>query len=207
IKLDSTSQLEIEHYCKDVIIQNEHRILSLYFEDEPVINDFLTHCIIDLSFDRLESIVLDEVSLDRLVILFFYLKSLPRLVSLTIYIENKWSCDDDGKELDAFVVLASNERFSTIEYLNIDHKCIFNELFSILQHTPQLRHLIHKNLIKSNTNIDFQKLVALPNLIYLRIDNCEIGFDEFEIFITKLYAQLQILNIEQHLCDGCLDAD
>jgi hypothetical protein len=111
------------------------------------------------------------------------------------------------EDICAFVALASNERFSTIQYLNINHTCKFKDFVSILQHTPQLRHLICEDLINSDTNIDFQKSVALPNLTYLRIHDCGIGFDEFEVFITKLSAPLQILNIEQIAYYGCLDAD
>jgi hypothetical protein len=116
---------------------------------------------------------------------------------------------NDLEDAHVLVALASNKRFSSIEYLNIDHNCTFEELFSIIQHTPQLRHLFCKNLINSDTHIDLQKSVALPNLTYLRIDNCDcdVGFDEFEIFITKLSAPLQILNIEQWVSYGCLDAD
>ena len=42
--------------------------------------------------------------------------------------------------------IATNEQFSTIEYLIIDHPCTFNELFSIISYTPQLHRLnfIHK---------------------------------------------------------------
>ncbi len=54
IELASEIKLEMINCCKNVIIPNKHRIVSFYLENDSLINDFFTHCIIDSSFYRLE---------------------------------------------------------------------------------------------------------------------------------------------------------
>ncbi|CAF3091299.1 unnamed protein product, partial [Rotaria sp. Silwood2] len=230
IKLYSLSQSEVKHYCNNVIVSNKHCIISLYFENESFINELFIYCVIDSSFDRLESIFLGEISFDQLMTLFFYLKSLPRLFSLTIHPDAEWGYDlsttyrmifslptlkynklslfsDVDEDLNFFVPLAINEPFSAIEYLIMDHNCSLNELFSMFRHTPQLRHLSCQNLIESESSIDTKKSVILSNLTYLRIGNSQIGFDEFEMFIAEISSPLQVLNIRQYMGEDYLDAD
>jgi hypothetical protein len=113
--------------------------------------------------------------------------------------------DDMEEELNISLPFATNERFSTIEYLNISHNCTSQQLFSIIRHTPQLRHLICKNLIGSGTGN--KQLVTLANLIYLSIDCASMKLAEFESIMTNLSSQLQVLNIEYYLDKDYLDAD
>ncbi|CAF4160454.1 unnamed protein product, partial [Rotaria sordida] len=107
---------------------------------------------------------------------------------------------------NSFVPLAPNEQFSTIEYLVINHICTLSELMSILYHTPQLRHLICDNLVESDSNVQTERSMILSNLVYIRINVCDIDFDEFEMFM-KISSQLQILHISQEYGKAYLDAD
>jgi hypothetical protein len=232
IKLRSEAESAVGHDCKNVIIPNRHRILSLYVENESLIRDFFTHCMIDSSFSRLESVVLGSISSDQLIILLFYLKSLPRLFSLTIdHDEEEWgynlstlyrmifsmpylqynklsvSSMDPDEELDILVPLASNEQFSSIQHLIIDHNITIHEILSVLHHTPRLSHLTCTNLIDSLSPVDIKNLPMLSHLIYLGIDNCQIDFHDFEIFITKVSSQLRVLNVTQYMTVAYLDAD
>jgi hypothetical protein len=109
------------------------------------------------------------------------------------------------EELNISLPFATNERFSTIEYLNISHNCTSQQLFSIIQHTPQLRHLTCKNLIGSGTGN--KQLVTLSNLTYLSINCISMKLAEFESIMTNLSSQLQVLNIEYSLDEDYLDAD
>ncbi|CAF4252976.1 unnamed protein product [Rotaria sp. Silwood2] len=230
IKLCSNARSEVKHCCKTVIIPNIHRILSLNLEDESLINDFFKHCIINSSFHRLQSIVLNCISIDRAVVLLFFLKSLPHLFSLTMHIEEEWNADLSNiyrmifslsslkynklslfqffgvEDANIFVPLALNEQFSTIEYLIISHICTLSELMSILYHTPQLRHLICDNLVESDSNVQIEQSITLSNLVYIRINVYHIDFDEFEMFM-KIFSQLQVLHITQEYGKAYLDAD
>ncbi|CAF4459716.1 unnamed protein product, partial [Adineta steineri] len=92
-ELEPESELELEYRCQHVIIPNSHRILSLHLADYSIeqllIDTFFNHCIIDSSFQRLESIILKGIKTKKLLTTLSYLKSLPRLFTLTIYINDK----------------------------------------------------------------------------------------------------------------------
>jgi hypothetical protein len=231
IKFCAKTKLEVEYDCKNVIIPNRHRILSLYLEGKSLINDFLTQYIIDSTFHRLQSIVLNDILPDRLIIVLFYLKSLSPLFSLIVHIRNergsnlsniyrlifllpslkygKLSIFREGRhqELGITVPLASNERFSTIEYLVINHKIGFGKLFSLFHHTPRLRYLTCKVLFDWDVDFDTVKSVTLPNLTYLCIHRSLVDFRQLEIFIIKLSSQLQVLKIKDCLGNSYHDAD
>jgi hypothetical protein len=233
IKFYSSSQSKLKHYINNYLIPNRHNIISLYFKNQSLIDDLFIHCIIDSSFNRLESIVLDGITSKQIMILLFYLRSLPRLFSLKIQLNDEWEGDlgdiyrlifslpsmkfnrltfevdihDLYQELDISVPFAINERFSTIEYLIINHNCTSQELFSIVRHTPRLRHLTCERLVKSGITIDTNKPVILFNLTHLCLDDCAADFDEFKLFITKVSSQLQVLKIQQYTYEDYLDVD
>jgi hypothetical protein len=231
IKFHSEVKTELTHYYENIIIPNRHRILSLDLSTNSFIKNFFAHCIIDSSFDRLESIVLSRISIARSVILLFYLKSLPRLFSLTMDIDSEenndlndiyrmifslsslkytklslssWFGDED---VNVFVPLAVNEAFSTIEYLIIDHPCSTNELLSIVCHTPRLRHLSCQNLTESDTITDTKQPMTLSNLTYICIADSLMTFYDFEMFIIKLSAEVQVLIINDCFDDTYLDVN
>ncbi|CAF1476533.1 unnamed protein product, partial [Adineta steineri] len=232
IKFRSTATSQSIDCCKTVVVPNRHRIRSLNFEHESLLNIFFKHCIIDSSFNRLQSIVLGNMSINRAAILLFYLKSLPNLVSLTMCIEeeedsdlsdiyrmifslpslkyNKLSLyvDYDEEDLNISIPLALNAQFSTIEYMVMNHTCTLNNLMSILCHTPRVHHLICDTLQEATeSNVTNEQSIILSNLVYIRINNCEINFDRFEMFMKKVSSQLQILHIKQGANKAYLDAN
>lgn len=104
-------------------------------------------------------------------------KSLPQLFSLDTKLFDKATYDFGNiyrmtVSLPVLkynhLIFAINERFRTIEYLNVDHNCTARQLFSVLRHTPQLRCLTCRNLIGSD--ISNEQLVTLSNLKSLSID-------------------------------------
>ena len=173
IQFRSRTIPELIDSCRNLIIPNRHRIISLCLKNEFLINGFFTYCIMDCSFTRLQSIVLRNMNIDKSILPLFYLNSLPHLFSLTIYIDAKWDdnlnniyrmifsfsslkyykisalLSSEDVHTNIFVPLAMNEKFSTIEYLIIDHCCTLDEIFSMLVHTPRLRHLVCKNVKES----------------------------------------------------------
>jgi len=167
IKLSFNSDTILEHRCKNIIIPNIHRIISLHLSDSTLIEKFFRQCMINSSFSCLKSILLNGISEHKLLKLLFYLNSLPQLSSLTIRL-NEYFNEDFGDvyhmifhlsalqylelsfpsklEFDLIVPVVSNEQFSTLKYLIIDYSSTINELISILYCTPQLYHLTCKRL-------------------------------------------------------------
>ena len=229
IVIGSSSPSEMEHYCKKFLIPNKHRILSLYFDNELIIDTILKHCMIDSSFHRLQSIEFDELTPDYFVMLLFYLRSLPRLFSLSALLFGNWTgdlgsiyrmifslpalkynnllfeSDDPNEQLNISLPFTTNERFSTVEHLNIRHSCTTGQLFSILRHTPELRHLTCENLIGSGSRSE--QFVTVSDLKYLSISCASMKLVEFESIIKILSSQLQVLNIRHFHDEDYFDAD
>ena len=230
IKFHSSSQSELENYWINFFIPNRHHILSLFFKNQSLLQDLFKHCIIDSTFHRLETIVVNDIIPSRFMALLFYLRSLPRLFSLSTELDEEDDCDlgciyrmifalptlkynrlgintASDEEFDIDVPLAVNERFSSIEHLIILHNCTLEEVFSILCHTPQLRYLYCGSLLKSDTPVDTKKAVTLSSLTDLRIGRSQLGLDACEIFLKSISSQLQVLSIKNFVDTHSLDAD
>jgi hypothetical protein len=228
INLCAKSESTLEYRCRHFIIPNKHRILSLHLRDESLINQFYKHCLIDSSFNRLESIVLSGLTDHQLLRMLFYLNSLPRLLSLTIQMEEDYyynlddiyrlifslpslrynklslsSCDDVDIALPNII----NEKVCFITHLVIDYLCTINQLISLLSHTPQLCHLTCERLIESDEDIKKDLPITLSRLTYFSVGECQVEFDEFELFIKKISSPLQVLRVNISWNPTYLDAD
>jgi hypothetical protein len=80
INLRPRTTLHFKHLCQHLIYPNRHRILSLCLEKEFLMNDFFTYYMMDSSFTRFQSIILQN--LDNYIIPLFHFKSLSNLSSL-----------------------------------------------------------------------------------------------------------------------------
>ncbi|CAF1493698.1 unnamed protein product [Rotaria sordida] len=97
-----------------------------------------------------------------------------------------------GPNLSISLPMITNKQFSTIEYLLLDHDCTRNELSNIISYTPKLRHLYFMHAEDDNSNIEN----ILPmTLTHLTVCLYDVTFDEFEMFITKIYSKLKVLYI------------
>jgi hypothetical protein len=140
--------------------------------------------------------------------------SLPRLLSLTIHIFNDLidltntyrliftlpmlkyyqfltGCED----LTVSLPIATNQQFSPIEHLILDHCCTFNELSAITSYTPQLRRLRFTHDLNGDLNVESIPPIALSNLTHLSIHGYNLTFDTFEIFIRKIDSKLKVLHV------------
>ncbi|CAF3077626.1 unnamed protein product [Rotaria sp. Silwood2] len=91
--------------------------------------------------------------------------------------------------------MVTNQRLSTIEYLVIDHCWTYNELFSIISYTPQLRRLHLFNAFDFHTNIQTILPITLSKLTDISIPTDYLKFNEFEIIIRKIDAKLKVLRV------------
>ncbi|CAF4019592.1 unnamed protein product [Rotaria sp. Silwood1] len=149
IRFSSESESIFDDRYKHLINSNKYQIISLHSDNQSLINKFNILYTIDSSFNHLQSIILHEIATFQLMKLLFRLKSLPRLFSLTVFLDH---CDDDlgdiyrvvfhisylkyfklnisdYQELNLNIPIATNEQFSSIEYLVIDHPCKVHEFF------------------------------------------------------------------------------
>jgi len=91
--------------------------------------------------------------------------------------------------------MSTNKQLSPIEYLRISHSCTFDELFTILSYTPQLRHLDLLNSIDIDRSIQTRLPNTLLNLTNILINIDNIKLDEFEILIRKMNVKLKSLRV------------
>ncbi|CAF3608334.1 unnamed protein product [Rotaria sp. Silwood1] len=211
IKIDSPSNKLYTNIYKQITLMNKHQIFSFDLFSPLKHKQFFSSFSIDSSFDHLESLTLNYLDADVLMSILFNLSSLPRLFSLTI---NMWNVLEDltdiyrtilalpmlkffkfsigSSDLSISLPIVTNKQFSTIEYLIMDHFCTRSELFTIISYTPQLRHLYFMHTEDDNSNIESILPMTLTNFSVCMYD---VTFDEFEMFISKIYSKLKVLYI------------
>ncbi|UJR23400.1 hypothetical protein I4U23_026408 [Adineta vaga] len=220
MKIQISSTFEFDYHYKQFINLNKHRILSFHFNNESIQKEIMKPRIIE-SFDHLESIVFNPISIWKLGVFCFYLESLPHLSSLTIYLNDY---HDDLRDIFHLLfclrllkylkikLLSSNifnidtrmpsdQPFSLIKYLVINAACAHNELMNLLFYIPKLSHLSCDHLIESNNDIKSETVINLNDLTHLTVVIAQINFNEFEEFLLKLCSRLQILNVKIHSSD------
>ncbi|CAF4733727.1 unnamed protein product, partial [Rotaria sp. Silwood2] len=89
--------------------------------------------------------------------------------------------------------IRTDQQYSSIEYLVIDHDCTLNEILLLTSYTPQLDHLRVYKTDKNPQNVPLRNLYNL-NSIYLYM--YDITFNQLEIFLTKIYSNLKTLLIK-----------
>jgi hypothetical protein len=101
-----------------------------------------------------------------------------------------------------------NKQFSNIKYLIIDHPCSFKELFSIISYTSQIIRLSFIHKIYSTLENEIISPMILSNLTDICIYGNDITFNEFEMFIRKIYSKLKCLSLTSFAKDlNYLNAD
>ncbi len=210
INLDNKLFMDI---CKPMMLFNKQQIYSIESHTSLSMDQFLSSCSFDSSFNRLESLNLHETQSDIFMPLLNNLSCLPRLFVLTLKMLNgstnltdiyrvifklpmlKYLHVITKKDSDVSVSLPvnSSQQFSSITHIIIENHCSYNNILSIMSYTPQLHRLNYTNINPNDTNIEIVKPIKLSNLKSLFI--CVYGskFDVFETFISKIESQLKIL--------------
>ena len=83
----------------------------------------------------------------------------------------------------------------SIEHIVINHGCTFNELYTLISYTPEIRRLHFDHMSHNDTNIGILLPMTLSNLTHLSMYMHCVTFDEFEILITKIYSKLKVLSL------------
>jgi hypothetical protein len=205
---------------KQIIHFNRQQIFSLNLKLPLYTNGFFSLYTFDSSLDHLESLILNSIEQNMLNQFLPKLISLSRLLSLTINMENLIINPIEiyqtifnlpmlkyykfiAFQLNSSISLSipTKKQFSPIEYLVIDHYCTFNELFNIVSYTPQLRRLnLTYAFYENPADIETISPMILSNLSHLSSHGL-ITFDEFEMFINKIYWKLKVLSYATHSKD------
>ncbi|CAF1495928.1 unnamed protein product, partial [Rotaria sordida] len=209
----TSNEIDINIY-KQLLLNNKHQIISLHMWSSLQNSGFFSSFSIDSSFNRLESIVINEISSTILISFLTNLTSLPRLFSLTIDTQSSLrdlnevyrlifalpklkyiKISAEPTIISISLPIATNEQFSTIEYFVINHDCTLNVLCTLISYTPQLCHLNLMNLFENYSNNEIILPIIFSNLTYLSIQVADIRFDELEMFIIETKCNLKLLRL------------
>jgi hypothetical protein len=102
---------------------------------------------------------------------------------------------------------AVSEKFSSIEHLVINYPCTLNALITMLSSTPQLRRLNCGLLYSSDQSIETMIPIKLANLTDIVISQCNLTFDEFQMFVRPISSKVRLLRITTSKEGAYLDAD
>jgi hypothetical protein len=100
-----------------------------------------------------------------------------------------------------------SEEFSSIEHLVINHSCTLNVLIAMLSYTPQLRRFNCGLLYSSDQSIETMVPIKLPNLIDIVISQCNLTFDQFQMFVRPISSKVRLLRITTSKESAYLDAN
>ena len=86
IKLSSKSSFAVQNCCKEMIVPNKHRIISMKILSGSTAKSFTKCLTLDSSFDYLQSLTVVGIQKMKLESLLEQLPSLPRLYALNIHV-------------------------------------------------------------------------------------------------------------------------
>jgi hypothetical protein len=88
-----------------------------------------------------------------------------------------------------------NQKSSNLQHLILNHSCTLNELSILISCTPRLRRLVCKNVTQRRGDVVKEGQMTFVQLTHVSISDCSIQFDQFEIFISQICSQLQVLHV------------
>jgi hypothetical protein len=166
-----------------------------------------------LNLTRLESLSLNNIESNYIEMVIDHLSSLSTLSSLII------ECIDDIKNQNDIyqkifhlpalkycqilietswyptaLSVATNE-FNSIEYLIINNKVSVEQLDSLLSYVPQLRRLTIGHLDGLRNRRTQESSTTLNYLTNVSLKLYSVSFNDFELSITDLFRQVQVLRI------------
>ncbi|CAF1097848.1 unnamed protein product [Adineta ricciae] len=196
------------------IVQYKHQFVSLSLYDSTFIDRFFQTITFDSFFQRLESIVLENLNPCDLLSILLKLIRVPRLSLLILTVCNGHAIPDFSNVYRIILGLPMiqysklsylgptpllllrniSDQYSTLKRLNLDHACQSADLVYLLSYTPCLSHLCCRTL-KPSHQMNEKLAVSVPYLTYLSLVECDLHFYELEIFIKKLASQLRTFRI------------
>ncbi|CAF0992894.1 unnamed protein product [Adineta steineri] len=191
-----------------------NQIISLQLSEPFFIKNFFRKFPIDTSFNRLESLVLNDLNVDDDVSILNSLAQLPRLFSLKIFCYDcnelfiifqsifllpvlqyaKILCSNFGARFPFPLATSDNQRSMTLEYLAFDGPPHFSSIYNLLSYTPGLRRLSVDQIWRDRYTPLIQFILP-RNLTSISLCHCRLSFDEFASFIAIVGSELNFLRI------------
>jgi hypothetical protein len=210
INLSSISKSTFNRYNEDIIETNMHRINLLRVAD-VFMYDFAFSIISKLSmFDRIETLILDNIESKYLENLFNQLLFLPLLSSLVINsvdkIKNRSTIyrqivrlpalkycklSFEGSTDDGVLSVSTNE-YSSIEHLIITNYIPFEELHNLLSYIPKLRRLSVYSLSEHWGKTEISARLS-NHLTHLSVNGGSVEFDRFEKMVMNVFSTIRVL--------------
>ncbi|UJR15705.1 hypothetical protein I4U23_002640 [Adineta vaga] len=209
------SESKIEQFYRQFIKPNKHRIVSLYFASSSY------SFTIDSSFNRLQSLVYNQIPHHKFLSILPFLTSLLHLSSLTVQFCNdivnlteiyhsvfqlsslkQLEFSAKGYSLTMSLPINKSEKYSQIKYIIINHACKLDELIILLSYTPSLTHLTCMDICEPDQVIAEMIPLKMMNLISITIKMCNVQFHQFEIFIRYFCQQLRYFSMNTSY-DAC----
>jgi hypothetical protein len=214
INLSSISKSTFNRYNEDIIETNMHRINLLRLSG-VFMYDFALSIISKLSmFDRIETLILDNIESKYLENLFNQLLFLPLLSSLVInsvdIIKDKSTIyrqivrlpalkycklSLEGSTDDTVLSVSTNE-YSSIEHLIITNYIRFEQLHNLLSYIPKLRRLSVYSLSERWHKTEISARL-LNHLTHLSVNVRNVEFDRFEKMAMNVFRTIRVLNFTQ----------
>ena len=209
----SKPNIKFDHFCSQNIISNSERVVYVHLSGKSSSIPFLERFFINSSFNRLQSLVVNDASINLIQVILSQLIFMPNLHTFKIALTLDFLADEYAEIISDYYQspssnsLVDNNHFSTIKHLNLDFGCTARVLTCILSYTPQVRQLICKNLsgnIKDMTNVI---PTQLSYLTYFFIYVCSLSFTNLEKLIQHIACPLEIFKIGACYDETYYDAD
>ncbi|CAF4818866.1 unnamed protein product [Rotaria sp. Silwood1] len=196
LQYSTANQIFMKNYQK-ILLHNKSQIFFMNVWLSALNDQFFTFYPINLSFNHLESLIVEYLESDIFISFLTNLAYLPYLSSLSMKTWNIYAnlndiyrvifalptlrygkfslCRDDSP---ISLPMTTNQQLSTIEHLVISHSCKFNELFTILSYTSQHCRLSFMDAYDDDTNIGIMSPITIYSKlkvlhITIRSDNID----------------------------------
>ena len=213
VNISSISKSAFQHYNRQILMPNKHRIQSLRLSN-PFLIDFLFSPVrITSNFTRLETLIFDHVKSKYFSNILHHLASLPHLTSLIIIPIDRIASPNElylhlfRLPTLKYCKISLDIRFgscsltptttivSPIEHLVLDNDFSLDQLDAVLSYVPNLRRLFIRCLNRpSGFSVDL--FSNRPNhLTHAHFDTINIPFERWESMCKGSFPQLEVLRL------------
>ncbi|CAF1090391.1 unnamed protein product [Adineta steineri] len=222
INISTMSKSSFEYYFKNIIIPNQHRIISLHLSNLFIVDRIFSSL---SNFTQLKTLIIHGTEF-QLTNLLNYIAVLPNLSSLVIIlIDQVQQINKLYHQIFRLPVLnyckisllkesiqseplpIETKEFSSIKHLVIENPLHIDELNALLSYVPQLCRLSIHQLNRSCKIPKEPYSTILKHLTHISLFIGNMTFDDFELWIETISNQLKVLHISIKFDINFLDAN
>ncbi|CAF1281594.1 unnamed protein product [Rotaria sordida] len=227
INVSAMSKSNFEHYYKDIILPNKHRINCLRLSNPFTIDIVFSPPRIITKFVRLETLIFHNIDAKYLHNILNQSIHLPKLHSLVITLAD---CVQDPNKLflnilrlprlkyckityqtkkvsRSLEVCFDNCEVSPIEHLVMNCRFPIDSFNRLLCYVPELRHLSIDCLIESNDTDIKLCPILLKHLKYVSLNIDNVLFNGFELLVKNYFHSIEVLRLTTRMDQTYLNAN